>query len=144
MYKKLIVAVDFSDSSQKIMERAKELVKADIDKLHVVHVVESVPVVWGAHSYAIDPIDLQKKILDGARATMLQFAEKFDIRKEQQHVLQGKPATKIRELQDEIDADAIVIGSHGHSGWKIVLGSTATSLLHGAKVDVLTVYVSDD
>lgn len=144
MYNKVIVAVDFSDSSQKVMERARELVEADTDKLHVAHVVESVPVVWGAHSYAIDPIDLQKKIMDGAKASILQFAEKFDIPKEQQHVLLGKPATKIRELQNEIGADAIVIGSHGHSGWKILLGSTATSLLHGAEVDVLTVHVSDE
>ena len=53
----------------------------------------------------------------------------------------GEPASKIRELQATYEADAIVIGSHGHSGWKLMLGSTAINLLHGATCDVLTVYV---
>ena len=30
------------------------------------------------------------------------------------------------------------------AGWKIVLGSTAIKLLHGATCDVLTIYVGDD
>jgi len=57
------------------------------------------------------------------------------------HSLLGAPAPEIRSLAEEIGADAIVIGSHGHSGWKILLGSTAIKVLHGAHCDVLTVHV---
>ena len=144
MYNKVIVAVDFSPSSKRVMDRAIKLVENDIEKLHVVHVVEPVPVVWGMHTYAIDPIDLQNKILEGSKISMQQFAENFGIPEERQHTLIGPPAPCIREFQSDIKADAIVIGSHGHSGWKIVLGSTTNSLLHGANVDVLTVHVPDD
>ena len=56
----------------------------------------------------------------------------------------GSPAIEIRRLAEEIDADAIVIGSHGRSGWKVMLGSTANKVLHGAKCDVLTVHVEDE
>ncbi|MCG8414674.1 MAG: universal stress protein [Pseudomonadales bacterium] len=144
MYKKVLVAVDFSTGSQKIMKRAIELVANDIEKLHLVHIVESVPVVWGMHSYAIDPVDLQNKVLEGSRISMQEFAKGFNIPEDRQQVIIGTPAPTIREYQSDIGADAIVIGSHGHSGWKIMLGSTANSLLHGATVDVLTVHVPDE
>ena len=141
MYNKVIVAVDFSDSSQRVVERASKLVGNDVSKLELVHVVEPIPAVWGMESYAINPIDLQDKILESSANMLEELAGKSNIGKDQQHTLLGAPAVKIRELQEELDADAIVIGSHGHSGWKIMLGSTAIRLLHGATVDVLTVYV---
>ena len=59
------------------------------------------------------------------------------------HTLLGAPAPEIRNLASEIGADAIVMGSHGHSGWKILLGSTAIKVLHGATCDVLTVHVGN-
>ncbi|MEX0618943.1 MAG: universal stress protein, partial [Pseudohongiellaceae bacterium] len=62
----------------------------------------------------------------------------------QQFALLGAPSTEIRNLASEQNADVIVIGSHGHSGWKILLGSTANKVLHGAACDVLTVIVGKD
>ena len=44
-------------------------------------------------------------------------------------------------LADKISADLIVIGTHGQSGLKLLLGSTANAVLHGVKVDVLAVKV---
>lgn len=46
-------------------------------------------------------------------------------------------------MAEQQQVDAILIGSHGHSGWKVMLGSTAKNILHGATCDVLTVYLSD-
>ena len=43
----------------------------------------------------------------------------------------------------DIEADVIVIGSHGHSGQRRMLGTTANKLLHGAKSDILTVHAGD-
>ena len=56
----------------------------------------------------------------------------------------GSPAAEVPNLAMEIEADAIVIGSHGHSGWKALIGSTAMKLLHHARCDVLTVHVCCD
>lgn len=143
MYNKVIVAVDLSESAERVVKRAAELVGNDLGKLQLAHVVEPIPTVWGMESYAINPLDLQEKILESSAGLLSELADKCSIPKAQQHTLLGEPAAKIRELQNDIGADAIVIGSHGHSGWKIMLGSTAIKLLHGATVDVLTVYVPD-
>lgn len=90
-------------------------------------------------SYATNPDDLQDKILEKTKEMLNELGDKIGIT--ERRVMLGEPASKIRELQAGYEADAIVIGSHGHSGWKLMLGSTAINLLHGATCDVLTVYV---
>lgn len=143
MYNKIIVAVDFSDSTDQVVERAVELA-GDSSKLTLVHGVEPIPTVWGMESYAMDPVELQNKIVESAAATLAEFGDKHGIPADRQRVELGPVAASIRDLQEKLNADAIVIGSHGHSGWKLMLGSTANKLLHGARCDVLTVFVGDD
>jgi len=144
MYNKVVVAIDLSDSSKKVVDAALNLVGNDPSKLALVHVVEPIPLVWGMETYAMDPTELQQKILDNTGQLLEEFGNKSNIDKSSQHILLGPPAVEIRKLVEELKADAIVIGSHGNSGWKIVLGSTAIKLLHGATCDVLTIYVGDE
>lgn len=144
MYNKVLVALDLSASSQKVLDRALELVAGDSSKLSLVHVVEPIPPVWGMETYAIDPAELQGQIVASAGKLLEEFGSKANIDSANQYSLLGAPADEIRDLGTEQNADAIVIGSHGHSGWKIILGSTAIKLLHGAKCDVVTVYVEDE
>lgn len=142
MYHRVIVAVDFSESAQQVVDRAIELAGQNPEILELVHVVEPIPKVWGMESYALDPDELQENIEAKGQEELDKIGATNNISRT--HLLTGDPASCIRSLQDKLQADAIVIGSHGHSGWKIMLGSTAVSLLHGATCDVLTVYVGDD
>ena len=143
MYNKVLVAVDLSKSSQKVIDTALELLGGDSSKLILAHVVEPIPPVWGMETYAIDPVELQDKIVASASKLLEEFGSKANIDKKNQYSILGVPADEVRKLATEQNVDAIVIGSHGHSGWKIILGSTAIKLLHGAKCDVLTVYVEE-
>lgn len=43
MYNKVIIAVDFSESSQRVIDRALELVDNDHSKVVLAHVVEPIP-----------------------------------------------------------------------------------------------------
>ena len=142
MYHRIIVAVDFSDTAQLVVDRAAELAGQNRDILELVHIVEPIPKVWGMESYALDPDELQEKIEARGQEELDKIGTANNISR--RHLITGDPASSIRSLQEKLQADAIVIGSHGHSGWKIMLGSTAVSLLHGATCDVLTVYVGKD
>jgi len=144
MYNKVIVAVDLSDESDKVLGRALELVDSQADKLVLVHVVEPVPAVWGMETYAVDPINLQQQILENSAARLEEMGNAHGIDTANVHAVLGSPAPEIRNLAEIQKADAIVIGSHGNSGWKLMLGSTANKLLHGAMCDVLTVHVGDE
>ncbi len=43
-----------------------------------------------------------------------------------------------------MDADLIVLGTHGRHGLGLILGSTANGVLHGASCDVLAVRIDND
>ena len=92
-------------------------------------------------AYAININELQQEALSIAAENLAEIGKESNIDKSRQHTLLGSPAIEIRNIAAELEADAIVIGSHGHSGWKILLGSTANKVLHGASCDVLTVLV---
>lgn len=144
MYNKVVVAVDLSDETGKVIERALELVESQADKLVLVHVVEPIPAVWSMETHTLDPIDLQQRIIDQAANMLEDLGGTHGVDTANLHTVLGLPAAEIRAMAESQKADAIVIGSHGHSGWKLMLGSTANKLLHGATCDVLTVYVGDD
>ncbi|WP_257298953.1 universal stress protein [Haloarchaeobius sp. FL176] len=56
------------------------------------------------------------------------------------HVVTGRPARSVVSLADEVDADAIVVGRHGHSGFRErLLGSTTERVLRNTDRHVLTV-----
>lgn len=76
-----------------------------------------------------------------ASQRLADIGDKHGIPTDQQWVLTGAAATEIRSRAEEVSADLIVIGSHGTSGWKLLLGSTANKVLHGASCDIMTVRV---
>lgn len=82
--------------------------------------------------------------MENARKQLENIANKFGISKEHVILKVGDAADEIKEIASEIGADLIVIGTHGRSGFKLLLGSTANAVLHGVKQDVLAVRVHDD
>ncbi|MBT8145809.1 MAG: universal stress protein [Gammaproteobacteria bacterium] len=141
VYNKIVVAIDLSSDSQKVIDAALKVAGGDASKIQLVHVVEPIAAAYSMDAYAININELQQEALSLAATNLSEIADKSGISSEHQHTLLGSPAIEVRNLASELDADAIVIGSHGHSGWKILLGSTANKVLHGACCDVLTVLV---
>jgi len=52
----------------------------------------------------------------------------------------GQPWRRILEVADEIDADVIVLGSHGYHGLDRILGTTAARVANLARRNVLVVH----
>jgi len=60
-------------------------------------------------------------------------------------VRRGVPGTEIVGAVEELEADLVVLGSRGLTGLpRVVLGSVARNVLHGAKSSVLVVREKDD
>lgn len=143
IYHELLVAVDLSEESDRVLRRALQVVDNDVTRLSVIHVVEPVAAAYPIDAYAINMTRLQEEALSIAAGRLAEFAGNYGIPESRQYTLMGPPATEIRNKAEEAGADLIVIGSHGTSGWKLLLGSTANKVLHGAKCDILTVRVGD-
>lgn len=142
-YQSVLVAVDLSNESTRIIERAMELAGGKVDRITLTHVVEPVAAAYPIDAYAINMTKLQEEAMAIASQRLAGIAEKHGIPPAQQQILAGAAATEIRSKAEEIGADLIVIGSHGTSGWKLLLGSTANKVLHGASCDIMTVRVGN-
>lgn len=140
-YRNLIVAIDLSNESDKIIERALQLSGNNSAALTLVHVVEPVAAAYPIDAYAINMTKLQEEAMAIAAQRLASFGSRYGIPEQRQLVLAGAAATEVRSKADEINADLIVIGSHGTSGWKLLLGSTANKVLHAAPCDIMTVRV---
>ncbi len=141
MYDKILVAVDFSPDYSDVIDKALSQAEGDSSKLHLVHIVEPLAPVYSMDIYTVNIGEIQDGVVDSAKQRLEKIGSDLGIGVDRVYTRLGNPAAEIRNIASEINADAIVIGSHGHSGWKIFLGSTAAKVLHGAKCDVLVVKV---
>jgi universal stress protein A len=142
-YQNILVAIDLSNESSKVIKRAKKLAGGDCGKLQLVHVVEPIAAAYPIDAYAINISKMQEEAMQIAKERLADISKEHEISAEQQHIVLGSAGTEIRTMAKEIGADLIVIGSHGRSGWKLLLGSTANKVLHGSECDILTVHVGD-
>ena len=106
-------------------------------RLEVVHVVDPASI-----TYSIDPTmtgqiyqDVYDRTMANAQARLVDICAPLGIGTDQLHVRYGRVAHEVHALLSEGDFDTCMVGSHGYSGWRRVLGSKAISILHGTPVD---------
>nr|WP_297349072.1 universal stress protein [uncultured Glaciecola sp.] len=141
-YNKIIVAIDFNADYKRVMQRAITVCQSpeDISLLYVsMPIVYIQPLLYGTEYNSIEDAE----IVDNAKKRLTQIAEQFNINKTNVHVRTGDVSDEIKAMANESKADLIVIGTHGRSGFKALLGSTANAVLHGVKQDVLAVRMHD-
>jgi universal stress protein A len=139
-YKKLIIAVDLSEDSSAIAERARGLAQESGAELHLIHVIEPLSFAYGG-DIPMDFSGIQDEIHQQAAQQLTRFGEQYGIAPDRQYIVLGRPEVEIHSKVDEIGADLIVVGSHGRFGLALLMGSTANGVLHGATCDVLAVRV---
>ena len=141
-YSHILVAVDLTEESRPVANRACTLRGAFSAKLSCAHVIEPLSLAYGG-DIPMDLSTIQEQIQETARSHLSEFARTLSIEPENQHLIFGRPETEIHTLANQIGADLIVVGSHGRHGLALLLGSTANGVLHGAPCDVLAVRVGN-
>jgi len=123
MFRHIIAATDLSESSVAAMRYARMLAERFRARLTIIY---------------SDPIDEhQQKLRDEVETHVAPVLAglPYDI-----EVTTGPPADMIVRTQRAKNEDLIVMGTHGHRGWRrAVLGSVAENVLHTAHCPVLTV-----
>ena len=137
-YERILVAIDIYSEYDQVLKRALSVVE-NASQLSVVFVTMPTtyfqPYISGVGGDYVADIHKQ------AKSRLEDIAKKNDIPNNQTYLPIGYSAEEIHTIANDIDADLIVIGTHGRSCLKLLLGSTANSVLHGAKQDVLAVKV---
>jgi universal stress protein A len=139
-YKNIIVAIDINAEHKCIIKKALTISKTP-EKLKLVYIplpnVYLQPYLYGVDYDALDDTNR----IERAREKLEAIAKKYGISPSNTYLKLGNATDEIKLYANEIKADLIVIGTHGRSGFSLLLGSTANSILHGAKQDVLAVRV---
>lgn len=135
-YKRILFATDLSRVSQQVALVAKDLEKVHAAELHIVHVIEPVGT-YGRGFYYFG--DLEKAVEEQAAKQLRSFCETTQVAQPRSHLCIGHSKQEICQMAKELQADLIVVGSHGASGINRLLGSTASYVLSHADCDVLTV-----
>jgi universal stress protein A len=143
-YTKILVAVDLSEDSALVAQRARAIASNNGGaQLHLIHVIEPLSFAYGG-DIPMDFSGIQDEIHQQATQQLERFAEQNNIDHNRQHIVLGRPEVEIHATAEEIGADLIVVGSHGRYGLALLMGSTANGVLHGAVCDVLAVRVGKD
>ena len=144
-YQHVLAAVDLEEDSQFVLEQAKKTADAHGAELSVVTVLRPIVASYsGLGLTSIDgPMTFQADVERGAHAKLAESAAAVGVEPGNVHVLFGSPAVKIRDTAEASGADLIVMGTHGRQGLGLLLGSTASGVLHGVKCDVLALRIRE-
>ena len=139
-YQKILMAVDLSEDSDRVAERAFAIASNSAAAVHVIHVIEPLSFAYGG-DIPMDFSGIQDEIHQQAVQQLERFAAKHGLPADCRHVVLGQPEVEIHAMAEQQGADLIVVGSHGRYGLALLMGSTANGVLHGATCDVLAVRV---
>jgi universal stress protein A len=142
-YSHILVAIDFSASSEQVLAKARKIAQQNNARLSLLHVVEYLPPIDYINDSLIDVtwVNEEKVMLDHARDRMQQYGKKHKLVNVDLDVELGIPKHEISRYIKEHNCDLVVLGSHGRHGISLLLGSTANAVLHDMPCDVLTVKI---
>lgn len=144
-YQNILLAIDFSDCGDYILQRAKHLADQFDAQLHIIHVLDNIPMPDTPYGTVI-PLDQDSPydLLEAEKNKLKQISDQLDIGLEHRWLIWGEPQQEIARFAAQKRIDLIVVGSHGRHGLAALMGSTAKGVLYHADCDVLAIHVKED
>ncbi len=144
-YNNILVAIDFSKAADIVIQRALDIARRNNTGLTLLHVVEYIPPMDIAYepvmtsTWAID----ENELIEQAQKNMEKFCKLHKLEQNQHKVVVGTPKYEICQFVRENHCDLIILGAQGRHGIKLLLGSTASGVLHEMPCDVLAVKIKE-
>jgi universal stress protein A len=143
-YQHILLAVDYSEQGVYVAEKARSLAYRYQAKLSIIHVLDNIPMPDTNYGTVI-PLDQDSsdELLEAEKAKLMQLGDQLNVDLANRWMLWGVPKQEIIHIAEQEQVDLIVVGSHGRHGLALLLGSTANSVLHYAKCDVMAIRLQD-
>ena len=143
MFKHILVPVDGSPTSQLAVERAIQLAKAFDSRVSTIFVIDPYPFTGVGTDFAYGQAEYLSAATAEANAAVREAKAAFTEAgiTVEASVIESHTAWRgVVHAADSMQADLIVMGSHGRSGLeKLVLGSVTQAVLSHTKLPVLVV-----
>jgi len=140
VFTNILVAIDGSDTSQRVLVRAVEEAKVWNARLHIIYVVET-----GLFSSlpADNTVEIMYRVLEKEGTAVLEQAKKYASDNGVStitHMKQGHAGSEVVALADKEKTDLIMVGSHGKSqADRILIGSVSTYVVTHGHVTTMVV-----
>lgn len=144
--KKIVVGIDFSDSTLPVLKMAGDMGRAFGAMVKVVHVIEPEPT-YTAYGFTADELPAMRDFQIEARsraevALQNRLAELGGDVAAETHLLDGHPLHRLLDFAKTENADLVMVGSHGHGVVaSLLLGSVADGLVRRSDLPSLIVPV---
>jgi len=134
-YKRIGIAIDFSGKDEKIIQNAL-MIGSKTASYTFIHIVESA----AARYLGMNAQDHETELDKDNLVQYQHLLEQMDYRSDTQ-IGFGNPAVEMAHIIKEKNIDLLVMGTHGHKGFKdLIYGSTVDTLRH--KVDIPVMVIS--
>ncbi len=144
MYKRILVAVDGSETSRRAFEAALDLAKAMGSTLQPFYVIENTPMYFDAPGY--DPSILRNQMIAQGKELAEDINKAMSARGVQGAMVTGEASslddvpTLVLNAAKAQGADLIVMGTHGRRGFqRLILGSVAERCVRQSSLPVLLI-----
>jgi universal stress protein A len=137
-YKKILAAVDITDGSERIAERARDMAQRYGAEVILLHVVEYVPVEPMGEAL-LPAVQIEGELVERATKRIAELAAKAGLEQAEQLVHAGNIKAELVRVAQERGVDLIVLGSRERHGLSIMFNQTEDTILHAAPCDVLAV-----
>jgi universal stress protein A len=137
-YSKILICLDLTEDSEKIVERARALAAGSGASLTLLHVVEYVPVEPMGEAL-LPAVQIEGELVARATTRLAELTAKLGLDRSDRLVLTGNIKSEVVRVAQERGIDLIVIGSRERHGVSILFNFTEDTVLHSAPCDVLAV-----
>jgi universal stress protein A len=137
-YKKILLAVDVTEGSEQIAERARDVAERCGAEVILLHVVEYVPVEPMGEAL-LPAVQIEGELIERATRRMAELAQKTGLEKAERIVQAGNIKAELVRIATDRGVDLIVLGSRERHGLSIMFNQTEDTILHAAPCDVLAV-----
>ena len=142
-YTHILRAVDFTESAEQILAKALDIAEHNNAKLSMLHVVEYMPPVDYTNDPMVSNWVADDEMLEQAKKSLQKFSKQYSLKNVDLNVEFGRPKHVISQFVKDHQCDLVIIGSHGRHGISLLLGSTASAVLHAMPCDILTLKIED-
>ncbi len=145
--KRIVTPIDFSDNSRLIAESASYFAGKVGAAMYLVFVVQNFEDYSGFFIPQMNIPNLEDELFSGAEERMEKFCEEVKdalkakgVTEVHHKVLMGDVAEQIVDYVNEVEADLVIMGTHGYKGLeKIMFGSVAAKVVRSATCPVMTI-----
>lgn len=136
-YKRILLASDLHEDARIVADAANTLRQQFNAELHAINVIPDSTIISTMYTAQVE-MDLKAEAKPRIQKLMSELGTPIN----HAEVIIGHPKTEILAYAKHIQAEMLVIGSHGRKGLAaILLGSTANAILHGATTDIFVVRI---